>query len=140
MDNILDSHVGAYEGTNLYDFDNNIQMDWYPKRVIEHTKNLTSMLELGLGHGISTDLFSAHFDRYLVIDASKAVIDNFHKKFPESNVEIVDRLKSKGLQFAVDATSLENQTEKLKGLIFVVSGVFLVLCACWWLLTLPFCS
>ena len=33
MSNILDSYVGAYEGNNLYDFDNSILLNWYPKRI-----------------------------------------------------------------------------------------------------------
>lgn len=90
MDGILDSHVGAYDGTNLYDFDNNIQLNWYPKRVIHHTAGAKSMLELGVGHGFSTNLFSNHFERYVVIEASKAVINNFNKRFPANNVDIIE--------------------------------------------------
>lgn len=90
-ENILDSLVSTYEGVNLYDFDNNIQLNWYPKRVIKSAPNAKSMLELGLGHGLSTNLFSAHFDRYVVVDASKAVIDNFHRKFPETKIEVVEK-------------------------------------------------
>ncbi|MEO9511349.1 MAG: NAD-dependent DNA ligase LigA [Flavobacteriaceae bacterium] len=41
-----------------------------------------------------------------------------------SNREIVERLKSYGLQFSLSETQLENQSEKLKGQTFVVSGVF----------------
>nr|WP_299388797.1 NAD-dependent DNA ligase LigA [Allomuricauda sp.] len=41
-----------------------------------------------------------------------------------TNVEIVDRLKSYGLQFSLSEEQLENQSEKLKGQTFVVSGVF----------------
>ncbi|MDC6364971.1 MULTISPECIES: NAD-dependent DNA ligase LigA [Flavobacteriaceae] len=41
-----------------------------------------------------------------------------------SNVELVERLKSYGLQFSLSEEQLENQTEKLKGQTFVVSGVF----------------
>ncbi|SHG24752.1 NAD-dependent DNA ligase LigA [Flagellimonas flava] len=40
------------------------------------------------------------------------------------NVAIVDRLKSYGLQFSLSEEQLENQSEKLKGQTFVVSGVF----------------
>lgn len=40
------------------------------------------------------------------------------------NVEIVERLKSYGLQFSLSEEQLENQSEKLKGQTFVVSGVF----------------
>ena len=38
--------------------------------------------------------------------------------------ELIDRLKAYGLQLELDAAVLENQTEKLKGQTFVISGVF----------------
>ena len=41
-----------------------------------------------------------------------------------TNLELVDRLKSYGLQFSLSEEQLENQTDKLKGQTFVVSGVF----------------
>ena len=40
------------------------------------------------------------------------------------NMQLVNRLKSYGLQLAVSAESLEGQTDKLQGQVFVVSGVF----------------
>jgi len=42
----------------------------------------------------------------------------------ENNRLIIGRLKDFGVQFAISAEKLENQTEKLKGQTFVVSGVF----------------
>lgn len=42
----------------------------------------------------------------------------------EQNKNIVKRLKSYNLQFSLSEESLANQTEKLKGFTFVVSGVF----------------
>lgn len=42
----------------------------------------------------------------------------------EQNKELVDRLKEYGVQLELDAAVLENQTEKLKGNTFVISGVF----------------
>ena len=53
MDNKLDSHVGAHKGENLYDFDNEILLNWYPQRIIMNSKETGSVLELGLGHGFS---------------------------------------------------------------------------------------
>ncbi len=41
-----------------------------------------------------------------------------------SNVELVERLKSYGLQFSLSEEQLENQSDQLKGKTFVVSGVF----------------
>ncbi len=90
MDNVLDSHVVAYNGQNLYDFDNNIQLNWYPKRVLRLAEKARSILELGLGHGSTAAIFSNHFDRHLVLDASPAVIENFRKRFPDCRAEIVE--------------------------------------------------
>ena len=41
-----------------------------------------------------------------------------------TNVEIIERLKSYGVQFELSSDKLENQTELLQGQTFVVSGVF----------------
>ena len=40
------------------------------------------------------------------------------------NIQLINRLKSYGLQLEVSAESLENLTDKLQGQVFVVSGVF----------------
>ncbi|MBK8611209.1 MAG: class I SAM-dependent methyltransferase [Chitinophagaceae bacterium] len=90
MENILDSHVKAYQGDNIYDFDNEIILKWYPHRVIKFSNAAKSMLELGLGHGYTTDIFSKHFSRYLVLDGSAAVIENFKNKYPECKAEIIE--------------------------------------------------
>ncbi len=42
----------------------------------------------------------------------------------EGNVELVNNLKDRGLQFTLSEEQLANTTTKLEGLIFVVSGVF----------------
>ena len=52
---------------------------------------------------------------------AQSVVEFFQN---ENNLEIVSRLKSYGVQFELSAEKLENQTEKLKGQTFVVSGVF----------------
>ena len=40
------------------------------------------------------------------------------------NIRIIERLKSFGVQFEISAEKLANQTDKLKGLSIVISGVF----------------
>ncbi len=52
---------------------------------------------------------------------AKSVVDFFQN---ESNRLIINRLKDYGVQFEISADKLLNQTEKLKGQTFVVSGVF----------------
>lgn len=88
MENPLDNHVKAYEGLSIYDFDNHIQLKWYPERIVGFSQSASSLLELGLGHGITASAFEQHFDRHVVIDASPAVINNFRQRFPDSKVEI----------------------------------------------------
>ena len=90
MGNALDDHVRAYQGENIYDFDNLIQLKWYPERIAQFSGGTASLLELGLGHGITADAFGRHFKRHVVIDASPAVIENFRQRFPESKAEIVE--------------------------------------------------
>lgn len=52
---------------------------------------------------------------------AQSVVEFFQN---DTNQEIIARLKTYGVQFELAAEQLENQTEKLKGQTFVVSGVF----------------
>jgi 2-polyprenyl-3-methyl-5-hydroxy-6-metoxy-1,4-benzoquinol methylase len=87
--NILDNHVRAYEGELQYDFDNEILLNWYPQRILKLTEGAESILELGLGHGYTTSIFSKHFSNHTVLEGSGAVIENFKKKYPECPVKII---------------------------------------------------
>lgn len=90
MKNTLDAHVAAYTGNNLYDFDNEILLNWYPRRIIETSKGVCSLLELGLGHGFSTKIFSENFGRHVVLEGSPAVIENFKSRFPDCSADLVE--------------------------------------------------
>lgn len=52
---------------------------------------------------------------------AKAIVDYFADN---RNLEMIDKLKSNGLQFELSESQLVNSSDKLKGLSFVVSGVF----------------
>lgn len=88
--NQLDQHLKAYQGENLYDFDNHLLLKWYPKRVRHFSQGAHSLLELGLGHGITATEFGRHFPRHVIVDASPAVIANFRQTHPESKAEVVE--------------------------------------------------
>jgi 2-polyprenyl-3-methyl-5-hydroxy-6-metoxy-1,4-benzoquinol methylase len=90
MDNTLDEHVRAYQGQSIYDFDNTIQLKWYPERIASFTQGAESLLELGLGHGITATAFGRYFRRHVVLDASPAVISNFRQRYPDSKADIVE--------------------------------------------------
>lgn len=70
-------------------------------------------------------MVASHEELIAVDEIGERIADSVIQFFSEpTNVEIVDRLKSYGLQFSLSEEQLENQTDKLKGQIFVVSGVF----------------
>lgn len=90
MKNTLDNHVKAYQGDLQYDFDNEILLNWYPQRILNNTKDAKSLLELGLGHGYTTNIFSKNFTNHIVLDGSKAIIENFKQKYPDCKAKIVE--------------------------------------------------
>lgn len=58
-------------------------------------------------------------------EIGEKIAESIVQYFSESrNVEQIERLKGKGLNFALNESQLEGTTDKLKGLSFVVSGVF----------------
>lgn len=87
---VLDKHVRAYEGGIVYDFDNDIQLNWYANRIVDIMKTHESILEFGLGHGITTSIFNKYFHRHVVIEASDAVIQNFNNRYPNYKVDIIN--------------------------------------------------
>lgn len=85
----LDDNAKAYKGS-IYDFDNKILLNWYSKRVKETSKNTFSALELGIGHGITTQKFSEYFSKNVVIEGSLEVINSFHRNFPNCATQIIN--------------------------------------------------
>lgn len=88
--NQLDVHVAAYQGKNIYDFDNEILLTWYPKRIAHVVKDPRSVLDLGLGHGFATEIFSDRCARHVVLEGSPAVIQNFKLTFPDNRSEVIE--------------------------------------------------
>ena len=89
-----------------------------------------------VGETVAKKLAKAYKNIDALMAASKeelVAVDEIGDRIAESvisffsqptNLEIINRLKSYGLQFSLSEEQLENQTDKLKGQIFVVSGVF----------------
>ncbi len=72
------------------------------------------------------NLMKADFETLIAVDEigdriAQSIID-FSSDL--GNVQLINRLKSYGVQLEVSKESLANQTDKLQGQIFVVSGVF----------------
>jgi DNA ligase (NAD+) len=72
------------------------------------------------------NLMSASYDNLINVDEigekiAQSILDFFNSP---TNLELICRLKSYHLKFAIDEKDVFNKTEKLKGQSFVVSGVF----------------
>jgi len=83
------------------------------KKLAKHYKNIDKLMQASFEELINVDEIGN------VI--AKSVIEFFNDL---ANIQIIDRLKTKGLQFELSKKDIQNQTDKLKGKIFVVSGVF----------------
>ena len=83
----LDDSVPAYQDDFPYALDNRLILNWYPHRIMRLAKG-RSLLELGLGHGYSSLIFSQHFPGYTVIEGSSAVIRQFQESHPQASLDI----------------------------------------------------
>ena len=88
--NELDKFLTAYSTDKLYNFDQKIQLSWYAKRVINKFACNFSVLDLGLGHGITANLFSQHFVDYTILEGSQEVIRKYKLEFPNSSAKIIN--------------------------------------------------
>ncbi|MCE4061540.1 class I SAM-dependent methyltransferase [Pandoraea sputorum] len=88
MSNGLDDFLPSYGEGFSYAFDNDIMLNWYPKRVMSRTQPASAVLELGIGHGFTTNLFAQHFQRHVVIDGAPSIIEQFQRQFPDSGAEV----------------------------------------------------
>ncbi len=86
MSNEIDQDIRAYDRHHV--LDNRLTLEWYPQRVVA-LANAGSMLELGLGHGYSTEYFANAFSNYTVVEGSLEIIKRFQDRYPVSNVNIV---------------------------------------------------
>jgi ubiquinone/menaquinone biosynthesis C-methylase UbiE len=83
----IEQTATAYDEHHV--LDNRLTLEWYPQRIARLTQG-RSILELGLGHGISTAYFAPRFSRYQVIDGSAEMIARFRERFDIGNVDIVE--------------------------------------------------
>lgn len=83
------------------------------RKLAKQFKNIDALANASLEDLIAVDEIGERI--------AQSVVEFFSS---EQNRELVDRLKEYGVQLELDAAVLENQTEKLKGNTFVISGVF----------------
>ena len=89
MSQDLDAVSSEYLPNAATSIENNLILNWYPKRIIERLGRCSSLLELGIGHGYTAQLFSDIADRHVIIEGSKRVISLFQEAHPTFTGEIV---------------------------------------------------
>ena len=85
----LDDHAEAYTDTFKYALDNDLILNEYAKRIASRLSG-GSLMELGIGHGITTEIFSQCVSRHLVIEGSGAIIKKFREKKNLPDTEIIE--------------------------------------------------
>jgi 2-polyprenyl-3-methyl-5-hydroxy-6-metoxy-1,4-benzoquinol methylase len=85
----LDSEASEYQDNAKTSFENELILNWYPKRILNRIEIGKSILELGIGHGYTPLWFDEASGRHVVIDGSKVVVDQFKKKHPSYGGDIV---------------------------------------------------
>ncbi|PQJ83338.1 class I SAM-dependent methyltransferase [Aliivibrio sifiae] len=90
LKNKLDKSITAYKQSFSYELDNQLMLNWYPKRVAKKMVD-GKLLELGVGHGYSCKQFARQVDEYTILDGSPAVISQFRENNPDLNhIKIVE--------------------------------------------------
>ncbi len=89
----IEQKLEAYSSNYKYIMDINLMMDYYPNRIISMIKDKKdtadlSFLELGLGHGNTTEVFKHFFSDYTVIDGDIEIIEAY-KKQHNDNIKFV---------------------------------------------------
>lgn len=88
---MINQDVSIYSKGNIYEFDNNIMMNYYPRRIIELVGNKNrTCLELGIGYGVTTEIFSESFDSYTVLDGDKEIIKRYKNMYPNTKAKIIE--------------------------------------------------
>ncbi|MDX4012702.1 class I SAM-dependent methyltransferase [Aliarcobacter skirrowii] len=87
--NNLDTFATAYEPNHKTALENNLILNWYPKRILNKVNHKGSILELGVGHGHTSILFNKEFQEHTIVEGSKEIINNFTKNNPLLKVKLV---------------------------------------------------
>ena len=90
--NVIDNEITPYEDETQYALDNRLMLNWYAGRILDMAEK-DSLLDLGLGHGITASRFAGKFRRYVVLEGSDKVIHRFKEKHP-SEVQKIDIVKT----------------------------------------------
>jgi trans-aconitate methyltransferase len=88
----LDNYTSQYKANAVTALENNLVLNWYPKRILNRIKDKSTekLLELGLGHGYTTLFFNNYVSEHVVIEGSQEVVSLFKAKYDLPNLKILE--------------------------------------------------
>ena len=85
----LNAVSSEYKPNAATELENDLILHWYPRRIAERIGFTDSLLELGLGHGFTAELFARLCTRHVIIDGASTVLEQFRQKHPDFTGELV---------------------------------------------------
>jgi SAM-dependent methyltransferase len=86
----LNAVSSEYRPNAATEIENNLILNWYPHRITARLGHVSSLLELGLGHGYTARIFADVCDRHVIVDGSSVVIEQFRRATPAFRGDIVE--------------------------------------------------
>lgn len=78
----LNAVSSEYRPNAATSLENELILNWYPKRILTRFGYVDSLLELGLGHGHTAKIFVDACEKYTVLDGASLVIEQFKRNNP----------------------------------------------------------
>jgi 2-polyprenyl-3-methyl-5-hydroxy-6-metoxy-1,4-benzoquinol methylase len=85
----LNAVASEYKPNAVTELENDLMLHWYPHRMMARFGKVEALLELGLGHGFTAELFAQSCSRHVIIEGASTVIDLFRQRHPQFSGEIV---------------------------------------------------
>jgi SAM-dependent methyltransferase len=85
----LNAVASEYRPNAATEIENDLILHWYPKRILSRFNFADSLLELGLGHGFTAELFAKACNRHVIVDGASVVIDQFKQREPNFSGALV---------------------------------------------------
>jgi ubiquinone/menaquinone biosynthesis C-methylase UbiE len=81
--------ASEYKPNSATELENDLILHWYPQRMISRFGHADSLLELGLGHGFTAELFAKACKRHVIVDGASTVIEQFQQTHPNFSGDLV---------------------------------------------------
>lgn len=85
----LNAVASEYKPNAATEIENDLILNWYPERIVSRFSFADSLLELGLGHGFTAEIFAKVTNRHVIVDGASTVIDQFKQSHPDFSGELV---------------------------------------------------